>query len=787
MSTTLSEEALKSYQATAECLLCPTYEALKLVDKPTMPGVVATGWFTVPEHFIVPSLKISGALFHDLLAEVNAFCDHVGYPLLIKGQLRGAVLCYSWAMVAYELSEHHHSYRVDDEFLIEEGKTSMCCFIQKVMSGSEKTIAFAAVDGHLTGCVMLEKAVLTLEGKVWSGFLTPVPEAFIEALEKFVIDSKWTGGGEFEFIESLTSGLNSTLTETNKPTWYIIDANPRFPAWIYACSHIDGCNLPSDLIRHAVQVSNGGVEWDLSPYLNFQKFSFARTVVEEPTKHFELCRKDKDFFEVMLHSTKGVREEDKEVPVPYHGQRDVENGHQVEATIAKMVADDEAQTPRSLLSSSRTLDVKHTPTYVLDIPTMSAAMHKHSTFLQSVINAAQNSAGSLSLQMCYSVKTQPHTAALQTAKNHGYYAECISMAEVRAAMCQGFEPQQIILTGPGKFWNTADAAEDAVYSIHCENKTLELGAIFADSVSDLRTILRRINDCNDPLSCLVLGVRFQQFGGRSSRFGVDAMDAAAMEETASLIRHECSTDVKLGVHLHFATNAPNTGIPKWIGMAKSAATLAIGLSELCRRPLSILDLGGGWSNHVIDDVDITEQMTEVFQHLLKEINVSSTCKCHPVQIQFELGKSVTEQAGALIARVLELRETECASKAKSDVFKVKKQALIADTCVGEISCPHIHAIYWRSAEDASAQWRPLAVGKGEIWGRTCMEFDVLVGSTSGWGFKAGTCGRGNLGIDIPKEMKVGDFLLFTGCGAYDMSMQYHFGDGQGRSNCHILK
>lgn len=158
-------------------MLCPFYEALKLVDKPTMLGVVATGWFVVPEHFIATSLKITGALFNDLLAEVNAFCDHVGYPLLIKGQLRGAVLCYSWAMVAHELSEHHHGYRLDDEFIIEEGKIPLCCFVQKVTSGSEKTIAFTAINGHLADSVMLEKVVLTIEGKSWSGFPTPVPVA----------------------------------------------------------------------------------------------------------------------------------------------------------------------------------------------------------------------------------------------------------------------------------------------------------------------------------------------------------------------------------------------------------------------------------------------------------------------------------------------------------------------------------------------------------------------------------------------------------------------------------
>lgn len=104
------------------------------------------------------------------------------------------------------------------------------------------------------------------------------------------------------------------------------------------------------------------------------------------------------------------------------------------------------------------------PTFVLNTSTMTVAMEKNSIFLQSVIDAAQNDCvdSVLYLQMCYSVKTQPHTA-----KKLGYYAECISIAEARAAFNQGFEPHQIILTGPGKFWDTAHVADDDLYLTHC--------------------------------------------------------------------------------------------------------------------------------------------------------------------------------------------------------------------------------------------------------------------------------------------------------------------------------
>lgn len=93
----------------------------------------------------------------------------------------------------------------------------------------------------------------------------------------------------------------------------------------------------------------------MEPYLNFSKFSFARTVVEEPTKYFDLCRKDKGFFQVMIHSTKGVREEDKEVPTaaPGHDKHDSNSHHM--GTIAEALDEDEVEMSTSLLTGSQTL------------------------------------------------------------------------------------------------------------------------------------------------------------------------------------------------------------------------------------------------------------------------------------------------------------------------------------------------------------------------------------------------------------------------------------------------
>jgi small GTP-binding protein len=75
-------------------------------------------------------------------------------------------------------------------------------------------------------------------GATWDE--TDVPADLLARLTKFVADTRWTGGGEVEYI--------SDLTHT---THYLIDFNPRFPAWIYGAVH-GGVNLPAAQLHVAM-------------------------------------------------------------------------------------------------------------------------------------------------------------------------------------------------------------------------------------------------------------------------------------------------------------------------------------------------------------------------------------------------------------------------------------------------------------------------------------------------------------------------------------------------------
>lgn len=780
------------------------------------------GCFVTPEYFLVtpPRKKSTQAneeeygrledTYTFYLAEAQAFCDRIGYPVMVKGVQGGHALCNGWGSVSSVIA----SYPKDNS-------RKHHCFIQKGIVGAEKTIIFAAVEGELTGCLLLTKQLNTSDGKVWGGELAVVPPIVVEALREYLNDTKWTGGGELEFIETHTDRLR--VDPGTLPTWYLIDFNTRFPAWVNAVMQCadGGCNLPMDLVAHMTlkrKFGEGYVWQGFTAYENFEPTLFTRTVSE-----IAVTKVNAGLHFSQISSagsgaiTKGsnIADRDTSVPEPASLFKPPEIIPMVrlrEKSITEIMDDDDCdassvklhitsdlanvcKTATSLIE--RVGDDLLTPQYVLSLDTIKKSLKNHCSFINAAVTkAVSDSSNPLRLQMYLSVKTQPHVDVLVAAKDMGYFAECISMGEVRAALAAGFSAEQIILTGPGKFWDTISAAESKKIGLGREGA--KLAGLFADSVEDLRTLLRRLSDPEDWLDCNMLGVRFKNVGGARSRFGVDGSNPYILQTIGELCRRHMPPDMKLGVHFHFAASAPSTGLPKWYGMAGANADLASKFATLCGRDvIDSVDFGGGWNSHVVDGgVDGIRNLASMISRISNPSALHTTC------IQFELGKCISERAGGMICTILEIRELDIGApqytlrtdaNTIADGFdleyqveesddsggedeevlklKVKRRAIVVDSCIGEISSPHMHPLFWRNTHDKEAKghcdWRPIGHGKDEVWGRTCMEFDVLSGFAGGWGGHGGTCGA-TYGCKVTSDMRPGDQILIACCGAYDM-------------------
>ena len=91
---------------------------------------------------------------------------------------------------------------------------------------------------------------ITDKGKAWGG-ITIDDKKLIEITHKIIRETNWRGGMELEMIR------------TTSNEYYIIEINPRIPAWVYLAVGA-GQNIPEALVMLAM-----GME--TKPYQDYKK------------------------------------------------------------------------------------------------------------------------------------------------------------------------------------------------------------------------------------------------------------------------------------------------------------------------------------------------------------------------------------------------------------------------------------------------------------------------------------------------------------------------------------
>ncbi len=151
--------------------------------------------------------------------------DRIGFPAMIKG------LFYK----AYRAHTYQEATSYFQRIVSEWGFPVL---VQKVVQGEEvNLIGIGDGEGGDLGLLAIKKLWITSLGKIWTG-VTIKNQPLLKAAQAFLLEFGWRGAFELECIIS-----GSRI--------YLIEINPRFPAWVYFATGA-GLNLPSRLVRMAL-------------------------------------------------------------------------------------------------------------------------------------------------------------------------------------------------------------------------------------------------------------------------------------------------------------------------------------------------------------------------------------------------------------------------------------------------------------------------------------------------------------------------------------------------------
>lgn len=160
------------------------------------------------------------------LNDIPGLRDDFEYPLLVKGKFYDAYLAYN-------------SEQVINHFNKISAKWGLPVIIQEFKKGTEvNVVALGDGNGNTVAAVPMRKTFITDKGKAWGG-ITIDDEKLLQLTRKIISATEWKGALELEMIK------------TNNNEYYLIEINPRIPAWVYLAVGA-GQNIPEMLVKLAL-------------------------------------------------------------------------------------------------------------------------------------------------------------------------------------------------------------------------------------------------------------------------------------------------------------------------------------------------------------------------------------------------------------------------------------------------------------------------------------------------------------------------------------------------------
>jgi carbamoyl-phosphate synthase large subunit len=204
----------------------PTHQQLALRDKMNLKDLGIKHSFYVPDD-------------HKLYTadDLKKAADEFNFPMVIKGKFYEAYVVYTMDQALKAFHQLNAAWGVP-------------VIAQQYIKGNEINIAaLGDGNGNNISMVAMRKLYITDKGKAWAG-VTIKDDNLTQLANNFALATNWKGGYEMEIMSNAEGHL------------YILEINPRFPAWVYLTAAA-GQNQPAALAKMAM----GQV---VEPYTDYQ-------------------------------------------------------------------------------------------------------------------------------------------------------------------------------------------------------------------------------------------------------------------------------------------------------------------------------------------------------------------------------------------------------------------------------------------------------------------------------------------------------------------------------------
>jgi len=335
----------------------------------------------------------------------------------------------------------------------------------------------------------------------------------------------------------------------------------------------------------------------------------------------------------------------------------------------------------------------------------------------------------------YALKANAEPHLLSIIREYGLGADCVSGNEIQRALEVGFPPEAIVFAGVGKTdLEIEHALEADIFCLNVESlQELQVIAELARLKDRIASVALRINPNVEAGTH-----EYITTGREEDKFGIPWKDVPAAVELLQQTPHLRF----LGIHFHIGSQITDLNVFK---------RLCLRVNDIQRwfrqqgLPVLHLNLGGGLGIDYDDpDAHPIPDFASYFQIFDRYLERRADQTLH-----FELGRSVVGQCGALITRVLYVKQG------------VERRYAIVDAGMTELIRPALYGAY-HQIDNLTAEA-----------GRKSFTYDVVGPVCESSDF---------LGKDVSlAEVRRGDLLAIRSAGAYAavMASQYNLRDPAG--------